>query len=171
MREATLPDSTGATDARSVPPSIRELIAEYQARTGDSLYDIERRSVISGHEVSQKYLWRVTAGQTKAFPKYVETFSAIAAGIETTETAVVLGYAVELGIPVRASRFATQVPYALDDAPEHLREALLVMARAITDPANRHARRPADALPDMTGASDVIEDEGGERLNGAEGQQ
>lgn len=112
------------------------MIVEYQDRTGDSLYDIERRSTSSGHTVSQKYLWRVSDGQAKGWPKSAATISAIATGLETTETAVVLGYAVELGVPVQASRFAAQVPSTVDDAPEHLREALLGMARAIaTAPA------------------------------------
>lgn len=157
-----MPDANDAPDAGRVPLSISQLIRAHQDRTGDSLYDIERRSVSSGYTVSQKYLWRVADGQAKGWPKYPATISAIAIGLQTTPLAVLLGYGVEIGVPgLEVPRFASQVPSAIDDAPERLQDALLGMIRAVADPSTTAPPRlPPDAIPDVTGVPGMIEDDG-----------
>lgn len=147
-----MPYDDQGPDAEGVPPSITELVKSHQDRTGDSLYDIERRSGASGASVSQKYLHRISVSDVKGFPKNVETFSGLAAGLETTELAVLLGYAVQLGIPVRMPEVASQIPFRVDTAPTRLQEALLYLARAIADPeAAGGGHLPDDVEPDVTG--------------------
>ena len=163
-----MPETGRRPDRDGVPPSITELVESHRSRTGDSYYDISRRGMRSGHTVSPKYLHRLGSGDVKGFPKAAETFAAIASGIETTELAVLLGYAVQLGVPVRMPRIASQLPYAVDSAPSRLQDALLVMARAVAAPDEApHLRLSDDAVPDVTGAEGMLEDDD-EHPHGAE---
>ena len=139
-----LTEDQPSPDRVDVPPSITDLLVDYQRRTGDSLPAVERRSARSGHAVSAKYLWQVSVGNVKGWPKNAETFSALAAGLETTELAIVLGYAVSLGVAVRTPQVAARLPLGIDDAPARLVEAFVTLGRAIAAPEAGNEDRDVD---------------------------
>lgn len=151
-----LSDPVEPADREGVPPSISEMIRDYQARTGESLHRAAERSLTSGSQVAQSYLSNLKNGKAPGWPKDAKTYAAIAAALETTELAVVLGFAVERGVSVRMPAFASQLPPEIDRAPKALRDAVLALCWAVTRP-NVGVRRfvPDDEDPDVTG------DEGG----------
>jgi hypothetical protein len=147
-------------ESRDVPDSISQLVRSYQRRTGESLHRVSERSARSGHRVTQKYLWELEQGRAKGWPKNAATFTALAIGLETTELAIVLGYAVEFDIPVRMPSLATRLPTAIDQAPESVREAILGLAWAIATEGPVRRYLPDDEVPDVSGLEGVVEDEG-----------
>lgn len=153
-------ERTEETKAEGVPPSISQLISDYQARTGDSLHRASQRSASSGHTVTQRYLWDLKSGRAKGWPKSGATFVAIAEGIETTPLAVVLGFAVYHGVPVRMPSFATRLPPAIDDAPDNVQDAILAVAWAVSTEAPVRRFLADDAVPEIGPEEGLIGDPG-----------
>lgn len=152
-----LSDSTDAPEGGGVP-SISELVRSYRSRTGESLHRVSERSARSGHRVTQRYLWDLEQGNAKAWPKTAATFAALAEGLETTQLAIVLGFAREFSIPIDMPAVASRMPPALDRAPERIQDAILAVCWAVSTDAPARRYLADDAIPEIGPDAGLIGD-------------
>lgn len=99
-------------------PSIRTLIRDHRDRTGASLRDLSRAaSNLSERGVSHQRWADFEAGAFDQFP-LPDTIRTVAATLAVDTTDVIFGFAVELGLPVRAV-----APFPLPPGAETLDES------------------------------------------------
>ena len=152
-------DDRPATDSDGVPPSISELIRDWQGRTGQSLHKAAAQSKVpgAGKGATQAYLQKALHGKAPGWPTPSGVVG-IAAALDTTPLAVLLGFAVHHNLPVRMPALASQLPPEIDQAPESQRDALLAMAWAIARPEMPVRRfTPDDAIPDVSEVDELID--------------
>lgn len=129
-------------------PTISDLVRA--ARDGGLTYrELEARSQRAGFGVKFQ-TFEVLANQGPlAWPKSVDTIRGIAAALDITEQAVVLGYAASLGVRVTPQpRLVAGLPPSTALLTEPMRDAILGLIRAATaDPASAGPPSSASADP------------------------
>lgn len=149
-----LPGNDRPADGYGVPPTIRELVQSYQDATGASVRTLEERSIPSGKRVSFSYFQKIIKGDVRDFPTDAKTISGIARALNTSELAVLLGFARQRGIDVRMPVFASQLPAEIDRIPPDEQRALLTYLRVRTaGDAARDLDPAAESSPDLTPGS------------------
>ncbi|MGV5046844.1 hypothetical protein [Rhodococcus pyridinivorans] len=117
-------------------PTIGELIAAQMDATGRSYRELSKAS---GDRVKYQTFHELCTAPPKSWPKNVETIRGMAAALDVSETAVVLGYARSLGVEVQGeSMLAQQLPASAGRLTPAQRNAIVSLIRAITTEGTHH---------------------------------
>lgn len=126
--------------------SITDLIRAQMAVTGRSYRDMEAISEKAGYKVRHQTFNDLANRGPEGFPRNVDTVRGIAAALDTTSEAVVLGYAVSLGLPIgERSSFELQLPRRVSDLDPQVANNLVSLIRSILEEGSgEHAGSTAD---------------------------
>ncbi|MBX4168093.1 hypothetical protein K3M35_05350 [Rhodococcus sp. DMU2021] len=104
--------------------------------TGRSYRELSKAS---GDRVKYQTFHELCTAPPKSWPKNVETIRGMAAALDVSETAVVLGYARSLGVEVQGeSMLAQQLPASAGRLTPAQRNAIVSLIRAITTEGTHH---------------------------------
>lgn len=117
-------------------PTISELIAAQMDATGRSYRELSKAS---GDRVKYQTFQELRTAPPKSWPKSIETIRGMAAALDVSETAIVLGYARSLGVRLQGeSMLAQQLPASAGRLTPAQRNAIVSLIRAITTEGDSH---------------------------------